>query len=540
MKNFKWSITQIIRHIIQIISFILFPGLFILAWNSIESIYTSILGGTFTFQGMLSQILILLSIIPITFLWGRFFCGYLCAFGSMQEFLSFIGEKLKIKKVTINYDLDKFLKYIKYILLVFFIILWTLKVSIDTSFNPWNIFGIYSSYKGWSNLSYLLSFGGVLLLLIIISSLFVERIFCRYFCPLGGIFAIISKPRLYKIKKSSNKCINCNLCSKKCAMGIDVNAETNKYGKVKSGECIDCFKCINICNSKALYTNPKEAISGTAAAIAISGLYYAGTITTNTNYSIENITGQASISNGKYIDGTYEGTAQGYRGATTVQVKVSNGNISSITIESYKDDDQFFNKAKSTIINEIISNQSTNIQTVSGATYSSKGIIEAVANALSSSTQMQNTNTINNSSNTTNTNKNSTTQNTTTKNSTNSTTSSNSTSSSVSSFSEVADGTYEGTGNGKNGSIKVSVVAKNGKVTSITIESYKDDEQYFSRAKSTIISEIVSNQSINVQTVSGATMSSNGIIEAVANALGISYSNSNSNIQNSKSSHGRM
>lgn len=154
-------------------------------------------------------------------------------------------------------------------------------------------------------------------------------------------------------------------------MGIDVYRETSEFGKVKSGECIDCFKCIDTCNPEALYTNPKEAISGTAAAIAISGIYLVGTIPTNT--SISGLETTTSIAQGKYTDGTYEGSGQGYRGTTSVQVKVINGNISSITIESYKDDDQFFNKAKSTVINEIISNQSIDVQTVSGATMSSKG-----------------------------------------------------------------------------------------------------------------------------------------------------------------------
>lgn len=540
MEKKKVTVTQLIRHIVQIISFIAIPGLFILIWNSIETIYKAILGGSFVFQEMLAPILVLVSVIPITILWGRFFCGYMCAFGSMQEFLDFIGKKLKIKKIKVEPNIDKYLKYTKYVILIIFILLWTFKVSIDTNFSPWNIFGMYSSYKGWSDLSYLLTFGGFLVLLIMISSLFIERAFCRYLCPLGGIFSLISKPRLYKIKKLSNRCINCNLCSNKCAMGIDVNLETKNYGKVKSGECIDCFKCIDICNQEALYTNPKEAISGTIAAIAINGLYYTGTIATNSDYSVENITGGTNISQGKYTDGTYEGSGQGYRGTTTVQVKVSNGNITSITIESYKDDDQFFNKAKSTIINEIIANQTTDVQTVSGATYSSKGIISAVADALSITQQTNTTNTVNQSSsnntisNTTNTN--SSTTNSTSTN----TTSTTSTSSSTSNFSNLSDGTYEGTGSGRNGDIKVSVVVKSGKVTSITIESYKEDEQYFSKAKSTVINEIISNQSINVQTVSGATMSSNGIIEAVANALGVSYTNTNSQIQNTKGGHGRQ
>ena len=70
MKDRKYSITQIIRHIIQLVSFILFPGLFILTWNSIEIIYKSILNGTFTLNSMTSQILILVAVIPITIFFG--------------------------------------------------------------------------------------------------------------------------------------------------------------------------------------------------------------------------------------------------------------------------------------------------------------------------------------------------------------------------------------------------------------------------------------------------------------------------------------
>lgn len=87
--------------------------------------------------------------------------------------------------------------------------------------------------------------------------------------------------------------------------------------------------------------------------------------------------------------------------------------------------------------------------------------------------------------------------------------------------------------------INISVKVSDGKITLITVESYKDDEQFFSREKSTIINEIISEQSIDVDTVTGATFSSNGIISAVANALGISYTNPNSTMQ-SNIGHGRM
>lgn len=547
-KEKRYSFTQIIRHIIQIASFILVPGLFILIWNAIGGIYKAILEGTFTFQSMIAQILILVAVIPITILWGRFFCGYLCAFGSMQEFFHFIAGKLKIKQIKINKNIDKYMKFIKYGIIIGFIVLWTLKISLDT-ISPWNVFGNYSTYKGWSNFSYLLSFGGLLLLIIIISSLFIERVFCRYFCPLGGIFSIISKPRLYKIKKNKSSCINCNLCYNNCPMNIHVNEETMQYEKVISGECIDCFKCIKKCPANCLYDNPKEAISGTVASIAMVGLYYGGTIAANNGNTIENMNfSAASISQGKYTDGTYEGSGEGYRGTTTVQVTVANGSISSITIMDYEDDEQFFNMAKNTIISEIIRSQSIDVQTVSGATYSSNGIISAVADALNITISNQGTidsetRKPNRGEDRNNHIKERDEFNSGTDSDTNSDANSGIAENGTNeqkAFSDLEDGIYEGTGAGRNGNIKASVTVKNGKVTSITIESHQEDEQYFVRAESTIISEIINEQSLDVQTVSGATMSSNGIIDAVANALNISYTNPNSSMENShKGNHGR-
>ncbi len=82
-------------------------------------------------------------------------------------------------------------------------------------------------------------------------------------------------------------------------------------------------------------------------------------------------------------DGIYEGTGTGFRGDTTVNVTVSRGQITDIAILSYQDDQKFFERAADTVVGEIISNQDVNVDSVSGATYSSNGIMGAVADALS-------------------------------------------------------------------------------------------------------------------------------------------------------------
>ena len=117
---------------------------------------------------------------------------------------------------------------------------------------------------------------------------------------------------------------------------------------------------------------------------------------------------------------------------------------------------------------------------------------------------------------------------------TSSSVSSASSTSSVLDLSTVSDGTYTGTGNGYRGSTTVSVIVKDHKITDITIDSYADDEQFFSKASSGIIDNILSTQNINVSTVSGATFSSNGILEAISNSFGITYENPNSEMGGKK------
>lgn len=80
------------------------------------------------------------------------------------------------------------------------------------------------------------------------------------------------------------------------------------------------------------------------------------------------------------------------------------------------------------------------------------------------------------------------------------------------------DGTYSGSGTGFKGNVDVSVVISGGKISSIDIVKNVDDAEYFDRAKK-IVDDMVKNQTADVDTVSGATYSSNGIIDAVNNAL---------------------
>lgn len=84
----------------------------------------------------------------------------------------------------------------------------------------------------------------------------------------------------------------------------------------------------------------------------------------------------------KYRDGTYTGTGEGYEGPVTVSVTIAGDKITAIEVVSYVDDDEYMNDAKTGVITSVLLFQSTNVSAVSGATYSSEGIMDAVAAAL--------------------------------------------------------------------------------------------------------------------------------------------------------------
>ena len=197
-------------------------------------------------------------------------------------------------------------------------------------------------------------------------------------------------------------------------------------------------------------------------------------------------------------DGTYKGSANGYGGKVTVNVTVSKKTMTAIDIVSAPGEtDSFFQRAKG-VIDEMLTAQSTDVDVVSGATYSSNGIIGAVKNALFGTESNNATAAAANAGNAAGS------------------------APSVSKVSESGtwkDGTYTGSGKGFGGTISVKVTVEDGKISAIDVTSASGETaSYFSKAKG-IIPKMISGQTTNVDAASGATYSSNGIITAVRNAL---------------------
>lgn len=179
-------------------------------------------------------------------LFGRIICGFLCPFGLIQELLYKIKTP-KIKKSRLTHKLT----YIRYIILLLFVILipliynapgfckficpaGTLEAGIP----------LVGSVKSLQDAIGFIFFQKIsILILILILSVFIHRVFCRFICPLGLIYGLFNKISVFGIKVDENKCTSCDRCVKTCLMDIKSPGDSN---------CIECGKCIDICPMSAI------------------------------------------------------------------------------------------------------------------------------------------------------------------------------------------------------------------------------------------------------------------------------------------------
>ena len=209
-----------------------------------------------------------------------------------------------------------------------------------------------------------------------------------------------------------------------------------------------------------------------------------------------------------YKDGTYQGSGTGFGGTVTVQVTIADGKITVVDIlDAAGETPAYFASARG-VVSRILAGQTPNVDAVSGATYSSNGIIQAVQNALSKAGGKES----------------STVKKTTKKKTTKQVVISKpaampDNSDSGDALVKYKDGTYTGQARGYSGIVTITLTVKDGKITAVN-NTNSDTMSYFRRAWRILQPAILEKQSADgIDTVSGATFSSNGILEAAGKAL---------------------
>jgi len=209
-------------------------------FGAIESLYTRIVHGEFLWKIQYSSFVLLAAVIVISLIMGKGFCGWICPFGSLMEWLRLLGKKtLGIKKSFIPDSVEKKMRYLKYG--VIFLIL------VPTYYTGRMVFEDYDPFVAFfhfgRNMSGDLMPAYIILAVVLVASLFSSRFWCRYFCPLGALLGLLNKISLFSIRRDSKTCKECWTCSKKCPVGVMLDEDN----VIKSVECTACLECVNAC-----------------------------------------------------------------------------------------------------------------------------------------------------------------------------------------------------------------------------------------------------------------------------------------------------
>ncbi len=181
-----------------------------------------------------SFILMILGFI-LAVLFGPVFCGWVCPFGTIQEWTSKLGKKLFKRKFNrfVPRKVDVVLRYLRYGVLA-----WVLYMTAITGKLVFaDVDPYFALFNFWT--SEVAIAGLVVLGVTLVAALFVERPWCKYACPYGAVLGLTNLFRVFKIKRNEPTCIACNKCSNRCPMNIPVSQQK----VVRDHQCISCLEC---------------------------------------------------------------------------------------------------------------------------------------------------------------------------------------------------------------------------------------------------------------------------------------------------------
>jgi ferredoxin len=211
-------------------------------FGGLETLLKFVAGGETVQKIAPGTIVLFGAVVALGILLSRFFCGWLCAFGALQGVFGWIGRKLFRRRFTLPRKLDAVLRWVKYPLLLGIIWLtWRAGELVIRPYDPMAAYGHLST--GLASVWADFAIGFAVLVAVMLLSALYDRVFCKYFCPLGAMLAILSRVPLFRVRREASTCISCSKCDRACPMNIEVATAAS----VDSAECIACLECVTAC-----------------------------------------------------------------------------------------------------------------------------------------------------------------------------------------------------------------------------------------------------------------------------------------------------
>ena len=239
----NWQDTILIG--VRVLFFVCFPAIFSTAFAGIKYLVGQIgRGGGLELNAF---VITLIAVCFFTIVFGRFFCGTACAFGSYGDFVYWIScwirKKRKKRPHSIQVKAGEVLKYGKYIILMGILALCFLQESSVVSENsPWSVFSKLQALCAPG-----VGMGLLFLILVTVGMYFESRFFCRLLCPMGAVFSLLPVLPFSAVKRDREKCMaGCRGCQVKCPSNLQI-ATVEEGDNLNMGECFSCGKCAKTC-----------------------------------------------------------------------------------------------------------------------------------------------------------------------------------------------------------------------------------------------------------------------------------------------------
>ncbi len=201
-----------------------------------------------------SVLILLGTVLALTLLFGRVFCGWICPLGTLAEGTAALGRRLGLGGRHLPSAVDRPLRWVKYAVLVGITALaWAWGTLAWREFDPW--VAVMHLPAGWTALEESPWSFVVLGVMVLGAGLSIERFWCRYLCPLGGLLALFARFSAVKIHRSSESCIRCGACHRACPVDLDPQASD----AVTSPECLACGRCAESCPVPATLDFSRES-----------------------------------------------------------------------------------------------------------------------------------------------------------------------------------------------------------------------------------------------------------------------------------------
>jgi polyferredoxin len=219
-------------------------------------------------------LVLLVAFLAISLLFRKAFCSWLCPIGTLSEWLWQGGREIFGRSIALPRWADVPLRGLKYVLMGLFVYAVAGLSATDLRAFLDSPYGLIADVKMLDFFRHLGRTGAFVIAGLLVASLSVKNVWCRYLCPYGALLGLVSLASPTRVRRAPDACIDCAKCAKACPAGLPVD----RLLSVRSAECTACLACVSACPAAGaldLTVGRRRRLPGWALGLAVSVVFLA-------------------------------------------------------------------------------------------------------------------------------------------------------------------------------------------------------------------------------------------------------------------------